>query len=95
LPARVQFHGKPVLFSLANNWAMFYRSTYIESPRRKNASQEGFHKQCSIISTEAYVNEVHEIDSERLNAAVIGLAIRLAFLGVVLFLSLSIIRPFF
>jgi predicted PurR-regulated permease PerM len=41
------------------------------------------------------VNEVHEIDSERLNATVIGLVIRLAFLGVILFLSLSIIRPFF
>ena len=41
------------------------------------------------------MNEVHEIDSERLNATIIGLAIRLAFLGVILFLSLSIIRPFF
>jgi predicted PurR-regulated permease PerM len=44
---------------------------------------------------EAHVSEVHETDSERLNAAVIGLAIRLAFLGAILFLSLSIIRPFF
>jgi predicted PurR-regulated permease PerM len=41
------------------------------------------------------VNEVHEIDPERLNTTVIGLAIRLAFLGIILFLSLSIIRPFF
>jgi predicted PurR-regulated permease PerM len=40
------------------------------------------------------VSEVHEIDSERLNATIIGLAIRLAFLGVILFLSLSIISPF-
>jgi predicted PurR-regulated permease PerM len=41
------------------------------------------------------VDEVHEIDPERLNTTVIGLAIRLAFLGIILFLSLSIIRPFF
>lgn len=41
------------------------------------------------------MNEVHEIDPERLNTTVIGLAIRLAFLGIILFLSLSIIRPFF
>ena len=39
--------------------------------------------------------EGHKIDSEELNATVIGLAVRLAFLGVILFLSLSIIRPFF
>src|SRR5450755_3179988 len=44
---------------------------------------------------EAQVSEVHETNFERLNAAVIGLAIRLAFLGAILFLSLSIIRPFF
>jgi len=36
----------------------------------------------------------HKIASERLNATVIGLAIRLAFLGVILFLALSIISPF-
>jgi predicted PurR-regulated permease PerM len=41
------------------------------------------------------VIEDHKIDSEELNATVIGLAVRLAFLGVILFLSLSIIRPFF
>jgi predicted PurR-regulated permease PerM len=41
------------------------------------------------------VIEAHKIDSEELNATVIGLAVRLAFLGVILFLSLSIIRPFF
>jgi predicted PurR-regulated permease PerM len=40
------------------------------------------------------VSEDRKIDSEELNATVIGLAIRLAFLGVILFLSLSIIRPF-
>src|SRR6202000_3186568 len=38
-------------------------------------------------------NEIRETDSERLNATVIGLAIRLGFLGVILYLSLSIIRP--
>ena len=38
--------------------------------------------------------EHHQIDSEKLNATVIALAIRLAFLGLLLFLSLSIIRPF-
>jgi predicted PurR-regulated permease PerM len=42
----------------------------------------------------AYVIEDHKIDTEKLNATVIGLAIRLAFLGVILFLALSIVRPF-
>jgi hypothetical protein len=37
-------------------------------------------KQCSIVSTGAYVIEDHTIDAET-NATVIGLAIRLAFLG--------------
>jgi predicted PurR-regulated permease PerM len=46
------------------------------------------------VSTKAHVIENHKIDSEQLNATVIGLAIRLAFLGVILFLALSIIRPF-
>jgi predicted PurR-regulated permease PerM len=36
----------------------------------------------------------HKIDPEELNATIIGLAIRLAFLGVILFLALSIILPF-
>jgi predicted PurR-regulated permease PerM len=40
------------------------------------------------------VSAHRKIDSEELNATVIGLAIRLAFLGVILFLSLSIVRPF-
>ena len=40
------------------------------------------------------MNEHHKIDTEELNATIIGLAIRLAFLGVILYLSLSIIRPF-
>jgi predicted PurR-regulated permease PerM len=40
------------------------------------------------------VNEHHKIDTEELNATIIGLAIRLAFLGVILYFSLSIIRPF-
>jgi hypothetical protein len=35
------------------------------------------------VSTEAHVIENHKIDSEQLNATVIGLAIRLAFLGVI------------
>src|SRR5258708_5698869 len=41
--------------------------------------------------------EDHKIDTEteKLNATIIGLGIRLAFLGAVLYLSLSIIRPFF
>jgi predicted PurR-regulated permease PerM len=43
---------------------------------------------------DVHVNEDHKIDTEQLNATVIGLAIRLAFLGVILFLALSIIRPF-
>jgi predicted PurR-regulated permease PerM len=45
---------------------------------------------------ESYVIEDDEIDTEteKLNATVIGLAIRLAFLGVILFLALSIVRPF-
>ena len=43
---------------------------------------------------EVHVNEDHKIDTEQLNATVIGLAIRLAFLGVILFLALSIVRPF-
>jgi predicted PurR-regulated permease PerM len=42
----------------------------------------------------AYVSEIQKIDAEELNATVIGLGIRLAFLGVILYLSLSIIRPF-
>ena len=41
------------------------------------------------------VIEHHQIDSEKLNATVIALAIRLGLLGLLLFLSLSIIRPFF
>jgi predicted PurR-regulated permease PerM len=40
------------------------------------------------------VNEARKIDSEELNATIIGLGIRLAFLGVILYLSLSIVRPF-
>jgi predicted PurR-regulated permease PerM len=40
------------------------------------------------------VNEHHKLDTDELNATIIGLAIRLAFLGVILYLSLSIIRPF-
>ena len=38
---------------------------------------------CSLVSTEAYVIEDHKIDTrtEKLNATIIGLAIRLAFLG--------------
>jgi predicted PurR-regulated permease PerM len=40
------------------------------------------------------VIENHQIDSERLDATVIASAIRLAFLGLLLFLSFSIIRPF-
>ena len=38
--------------------------------------------------------EDHQVDSERLNATVIALAVRLAFLGLLLFFALSIIRPF-
>lgn len=38
--------------------------------------------------------EAQKIDSEELNATIVGLGIRLAFLGVILYLSLSIIRPF-
>jgi predicted PurR-regulated permease PerM len=45
-------------------------------------------------STGVHVIENHKIDSEELNATIIGLAIRLAFLGVILFLALSIISPF-
>jgi predicted PurR-regulated permease PerM len=48
----------------------------------------------SNTTTEAYVSEHRKIDTEELNATVIGLAIRLTFLGVILYLSLSIIRPF-
>jgi predicted PurR-regulated permease PerM len=40
------------------------------------------------------MNERYKIDTEELNATIIGLAIRLAFLGVILYLALSIIRPF-
>jgi predicted PurR-regulated permease PerM len=46
------------------------------------------------MSTEVHVIKDNKIDTEQLNATVIGLAIRLAFLGVVLFLALSIINPF-
>jgi predicted PurR-regulated permease PerM len=35
-----------------------------------------------------------DIETEKLNATIVGLGIRLAFLGAVLYLSLSIIRPF-
>src|ERR1700709_1658737 len=42
----------------------------------------------------AYVSETQKIDSEELNATIVGLGIRLAFLGVILYLSLSIISPF-
>lgn len=45
-------------------------------------------------SPEVDVIENPKIDPEELNATVIGLAIRLAFLGVILFFALSIIRPF-
>ena len=41
-----------------------------------------------------HVNEHRRIDTEELNATIIGLAIRLTFLGVILYLSLSIISPF-
>jgi predicted PurR-regulated permease PerM len=44
---------------------------------------------------ETGVSEDYKIDAERLNATVIELAIRLAFLSLILFLALSIIRPFF
>jgi predicted PurR-regulated permease PerM len=44
---------------------------------------------------ETGVSEDYKIDTERLNATVIELAIRLAFLGLILLLALSIIRPFF
>ena len=40
------------------------------------------------------MTETRKIDSEELNSTIIGLGIRLAFLGVILYLSLSIIRPF-
>jgi predicted PurR-regulated permease PerM len=40
------------------------------------------------------VIEDRDIDAEKLNATVIGLAVRLAFLGIILFLTLSIILPF-
>lgn len=40
------------------------------------------------------MNEGPKIDLERLNSTVIGLGIRLAFLGAILFLALSIVRPF-
>jgi predicted PurR-regulated permease PerM len=40
------------------------------------------------------VTEDHKTDPERLNATLIELAIRLAFLGAILFLALSIIHPF-
>jgi len=40
------------------------------------------------------VNQHHKIDTEELNATIISLAIRLTFLGVILYLSLSIISPF-
>jgi predicted PurR-regulated permease PerM len=40
------------------------------------------------------VIEAEKIDTEELNATIIGLGIRLAFLGVILYLSLSIISPF-
>jgi hypothetical protein len=45
-------------------------------------------------STGVRVIEDRNIDPEELNATVIGLATRLAFLGVILFLALSIISPF-
>src|SRR5712691_7309026 len=51
------------------------------------------HEQC-VTSMGTNVIEDRQIDSEKLNATVIALAIRLAFLGLLLFLSLSIIRPF-
>jgi predicted PurR-regulated permease PerM len=44
---------------------------------------------------EVRVIEHQNLDTEKLNATVVGLGIRLAFLGAVLFLALSIIRPFF
>ena len=40
------------------------------------------------------MNQHHKIDTEELNSTIIGLAIRLTFLGVILYLSLSIISPF-
>ena len=40
------------------------------------------------------MSEIKKIDSEELNATIIGLGIRLAFLGAILYLSLSIIHPF-
>jgi hypothetical protein len=44
---------------------------------------------------ETGVTENYKLDSEKLNSTIIELAIRLAFLGVILFLALSIIRPLF
>jgi predicted PurR-regulated permease PerM len=43
---------------------------------------------------ETKVIEDYKIDTEKLNSTVIELAIRLAFLGLLLFFSLAIIRPF-
>jgi predicted PurR-regulated permease PerM len=61
----------------------------------KDEFQDAFTDSAAPFSTEAYVIDDSEIDTEKLNATVVGLAIRLAFLGAILFLSLSIIRPFF
>jgi predicted PurR-regulated permease PerM len=60
----------------------------------KDDLQEAVPGDAASCPREAHVTEDHKIDSEQLNATVIGLAIRLAFLGVILFLALSIISPF-
>ena len=59
----------------------------MSSRKRSQATQRHFRGGPNVI-------EDHQIDSERLNATVIALAVRLAFLGLLLFFALSIIRPF-
>ncbi len=43
---------------------------------------------------DARLIENHKIDVERLNSTIIGLTIRLAFLGAIVFLAFAIVRPF-
>lgn len=58
----------------------------------KDEFQQAFTR--NAASRKHHVNEHHKIDTEELNATIIGLAIRLTFLGAILYLSLSIISPF-
>jgi hypothetical protein len=83
---------RPKRFSLANSQAKFHQADLRKPLAMKDEFQDAFTDSAAPFSTEAYVIDDSEIDTEKLNATVVGLAIRLAFLGAILFLSLSFVH---